>query len=80
MTSAHATANLSQIRRAETSAGGLFGLVLRIEAWFDRRATRRALYRLDDRALADIGLTRADLGRPDPSTSWHSLITPSELR
>ena len=48
----------------------LLSLLLRIEAWLDTRAGRRALYRLDDRALADIGLTRADLDRPDPAAGW----------
>jgi uncharacterized protein YjiS (DUF1127 family) len=32
------------------------------------------LYRLDSRGLADIGLTEADLGRADPTTSWHGLL------
>jgi uncharacterized protein YjiS (DUF1127 family) len=36
-------------------------LLLAFEAWQDRRASRRALYRMDDRALADIGLSRADV-------------------
>lgn len=30
-------------------------------AWNDRRVTRNELYRLSDRELADIGLTRAEI-------------------
>jgi len=34
-----------------------------LEAWLDERASRRALYRLDEAALADLGLSRADAER-----------------
>ena len=43
--------------------GSLLRVLLKVEAWFDRRASQRALYRMDDRALADIGLSRADIER-----------------
>lgn len=36
-------------------------LVSRVSEWRDMRATRRALSRLSDRELADIGLTRSDI-------------------
>ncbi|EIM29251.1 DUF1127 domain-containing protein [Microvirga lotononidis] len=36
-------------------------LLLRYEAWLDARENAKALYRLDDRELADIGLSRADV-------------------
>ncbi|MBN8941015.1 MAG: DUF1127 domain-containing protein [Rhizobiales bacterium] len=39
----------------------MLALVLRIEAWFAARASARSLYGLDDRALADLGLSRADV-------------------
>ncbi|MGL4285430.1 MAG: DUF1127 domain-containing protein [Phreatobacter sp.] len=39
----------------------LLALVLRIEAWFAARVSARSLYGLDDRALADLGLSRADV-------------------
>lgn len=39
----------------------LLALVLRVEAWFSARASARSLYGLDDRALADLGLSRADV-------------------
>jgi uncharacterized protein YjiS (DUF1127 family) len=51
--------------------------LLLVEAWLDARESRRALYELDERALADIGLTQADLGRADPAASWQSLLLPS---
>jgi uncharacterized protein YjiS (DUF1127 family) len=36
-------------------------LVARIASWNDARATRKALSRLSDRELDDIGLCRADI-------------------
>jgi uncharacterized protein YjiS (DUF1127 family) len=36
-------------------------LLLRYEAWLDRRRTSKILYELDDHALHDIGLSRADV-------------------
>jgi uncharacterized protein YjiS (DUF1127 family) len=38
-------------------------LLLRVEAWLDERTSRRALYGLDDAALADLGLSRTDVER-----------------
>ncbi len=38
-------------------------LLLTVEAWLDDRASRRAIYRLDDAGLADLGLSRADVER-----------------
>jgi uncharacterized protein YjiS (DUF1127 family) len=57
----YATANLGfhPVRRERRNL--LLGFVLRYEAWLDRRRTSQALYRLDDQALADIGLSRADV-------------------
>jgi uncharacterized protein YjiS (DUF1127 family) len=62
---------LTTIPRQE---GRLLDRLLRVEAWLDARRSRRMLYRLDSRGLADIGLTEADLGRADPTTSWHGLL------
>ncbi len=39
----------------------LLQILLRFESWLDRRRTSKELYRLDDRALTDIGLSRADV-------------------
>jgi uncharacterized protein YjiS (DUF1127 family) len=68
-----ATENLRYLAHVENKTprqSRLLGLLLRLESWLDRRAGRRALYRLDDRALSDIGLTRADLDRPEPAGGW----------
>lgn len=48
-------------RGSARRASPLLSLVLRVEAWFARRRTARALYALDERALSDIGLSRADV-------------------
>jgi uncharacterized protein YjiS (DUF1127 family) len=61
-------------------SGQWLRFLLRLEAWLDARASRRTLYRLDERALADIGLTRSDLGRDDPTSSWQSLLSPASRR
>jgi uncharacterized protein YjiS (DUF1127 family) len=37
--------------------------LLAVEAWLDDRASRRAVYGLDTRALADLGLSQADADR-----------------
>jgi uncharacterized protein YjiS (DUF1127 family) len=54
--------------------GPVLEIVERVERWADRRASRRALYGMGDRALADIGLTEADLSSSDPACSWRSLL------
>ena len=38
-------------------------LLIRVEAWLDDRASRRGLYALDEAALADLALSRADVER-----------------
>ena len=54
--------------------------LLRFEAWLEARASYRTLRGMDDRALADMGLTRADLDREDPATSWRRLLLPEARR
>jgi uncharacterized protein YjiS (DUF1127 family) len=76
----NATVNLRSQAVCQQHPNPLLNLVLRIEAWFDRRASQRALARLDERALADIGLTESDLGRPEPTIGRHRFITPTEWR
>jgi uncharacterized protein YjiS (DUF1127 family) len=61
-------------------SGEFLRLLLRLEAWLDARESRKALYRMDERALADIGLTQADLGRSDPAASWQQLLLPHSRR
>jgi len=42
---------------------GLLNVFARLSAWNDARLTRKALSRLTDRELDDIGLTRGDITR-----------------
>jgi len=60
---------------ARESGRGL-KLLLALEAWLDARASRRALYRMDDHALADIGLSRADVEgvNSDPHQGFGQLL------
>jgi uncharacterized protein YjiS (DUF1127 family) len=44
--------------KAGFSLEGIFG---RVAAWNDARITRKALYKLSDRELDDIGLSRGDI-------------------
>jgi uncharacterized protein YjiS (DUF1127 family) len=76
MTLALATANLFHFRSEPATSGRFLRHLLRVEAWLDARASRRDLYRMDDRALADIGLTNADLGRADLVSSWQYMLLP----
>jgi uncharacterized protein YjiS (DUF1127 family) len=66
--------NLHYLTTHPRKEGRFLDRLLRLEAWLDTRASRRVLYRLDSRGLADIGLTEADLGRADPATSWHGFL------
>lgn len=38
--------------------------------WLERGRQRRALQRLDDRMLRDVGLSRADVGRETDKPFW----------
>ena len=77
MATVAAAENLCYQETAPRGSGQWFRLLLRLEAKLDARAGRRALYRMDERALADIGLTRSDLGRDDPTSSWLGLLSPA---
>lgn len=80
MATAYATAHLgSTFVMPHRKSGRLLQLLLAFEAWQDRRASRRALYRMDDRALADIGLSRADaegIGTAPSLSLNHILLLP----
>jgi uncharacterized protein YjiS (DUF1127 family) len=68
----HATANLGFYTTRRERKNPLLQLLLRYEAWLDRRRTSKALYRMDDHELADIGLSRADVeGLNAPSWQDH---------
>lgn len=57
-----ATADLLHFRAEPAPrTSRLLPLVLRFEAWRANRRTARALHALDERALSDIGLSRADV-------------------
>jgi uncharacterized protein YjiS (DUF1127 family) len=75
-----ATEDLRHFTSRPAADGWFLRHLLLVEAWLDARESRRALYRLDDRALADIGLTQADLGSADPDASWQSLLLPSSKK
>jgi len=61
MAMGYATVNLGLHTTRREYGISLLPVLLRFEAWLDRRRTSKALYGLDDRALADIGLSRADV-------------------
>ena len=44
-------------------ADGFAGIVERVRAYFERRATIATLHAMNDRDLKDIGLSRCDLYR-----------------
>jgi len=53
-----------KIRRA------LMALVRRVWTWQERASARHRLERLDDAALADMGLTRGDVDREAGKPFW----------
>ena len=57
----YAAANLGFHTTRRARGNTLMDLLLRYEAWLDRRRTSKILYELDDHALHDIGLSRADV-------------------
>ena len=69
MASTLALANLGTTVTREPAGERLLRLLLRVEAWLDRRASSRSLYRLDERGLADLGLSQADVERINAATS-----------
>ncbi|MEM1387135.1 MAG: DUF1127 domain-containing protein [Pseudomonadota bacterium] len=50
-------------RQTQRSAGIFAQLVAWYHTWSETRATREALYKLSDRDLEDVGLTRGDIDR-----------------
>jgi uncharacterized protein YjiS (DUF1127 family) len=72
----HAAANLGSYSTRREHRNILLDFVLRAEAWLDRRRTSKVLYELDDHALADIGLSRADVEGLNEA-SWQDHLPPA---
>ena len=53
----------TRVSRAPAAAGVASKFVAAVHDWMSVRATRKALNRLSDRELDDIGLCRADIDR-----------------
>jgi uncharacterized protein YjiS (DUF1127 family) len=79
MATGHATANLGFHTTHRNHGNTLMNLLLRYEAWLDRRRTSKILYELDDHALHDIGLSRADVEGLNEA-SWQDHLPPSISR
>jgi uncharacterized protein YjiS (DUF1127 family) len=75
----YATANLGFHATRRERRNTLLDLLLHYEAWLDRRRTSKILYELDDHALADIGLSRADVEGLN-TTAWQDHLSPSLSR
>ena len=72
MVTAYTTVNLGFITAKPEKKITFLDYLLRFEAWLDRRASSRTLYSLNDRDLADIGLSRADVEGLN-AASWQNL-------
>jgi uncharacterized protein YjiS (DUF1127 family) len=59
---------MSTIRAAEN----LSHLLLGVPAWFAAKASARQLYRMDDRALSDLALSRSDVERVNATAGWQA--------
>lgn len=71
--SAHIDTKRVALRRRElfpALGGAIAAIVARMLAWRDRACQRRALLRLDDRLLRDIGLTRCDVQNESAKPFW----------
>jgi uncharacterized protein YjiS (DUF1127 family) len=75
----HATVNLGFHTARRERKSTLLQLLLSYEAWLDERRSSKALYQMDDRALADIGLSRADVEGLN-AESWQDHLPPAFSR
>jgi len=73
----YAPVNLGYATAKHEKKSMLLPLLLKLEAWLERRESSRILYQLDDRELADIGLSRADVEGLNTSPSWQAYLPPS---
>jgi uncharacterized protein YjiS (DUF1127 family) len=76
MATGYTAVNLGFSTATRERRSTLLKLLLRYEAWLDRRRSARVLYDLDDRALADIGLSRADVEGLN-TASWQDHLPPT---
>ena len=61
MATGYATVNLGYVAAKTEKKATFLDYLLKVEAWLDRHSSSRALYTMNDRALADLGLSRADV-------------------
>ncbi len=57
-------------REAQPAPQGLAALLVAVEAWRERRRSRRELMRLSDYQLKDIGLSRLDAEQEFTKPFW----------
>ena len=69
MSTSPASENLSLVLN-QPAGHGIGGTLLRLQAWLDARASARALYRIDDRGLSDLALSRSDVERVNATVQW----------
>ena len=55
---------------ARTNQTAVSGWIQRLDIWLTRRQGRKYLCQLDDRMLADIGISRRDAGISREHTFW----------
>jgi uncharacterized protein YjiS (DUF1127 family) len=65
----HAPGNLG-LTLLDSGHRALLRAVETLEEWSARSAQRRALFRLDDHVLHDVGLSRADVEREAEKSFW----------
>jgi len=64
-----ASENLSLVLN-QPAGHGIAGTLLRLQVWLDARTSARALYRIDDRGLSDLALSRSDVERVNATVQW----------
>lgn len=67
-----ATVNLGFAAAKPERTTTMLDYLLRFEYWLDNRSSSRELYRMNDRDLADIGLSKADVEGMNPPL-WQDL-------
>ena len=60
MSRMYAPAEFRHFASMPSASGWVLRHLLRVEAWLNARAARRVLYHMDERSLADVGITHPD--------------------